>query len=83
MTLREVDMDYEDINENVNGTGVAGDQPGPPDAATETEELRRRIVALQGDADSRVRAGLHEHPFLALGAAVAAGFLLGRAIRRL
>jgi hypothetical protein len=76
-------MDHENINENVNGSRIAGDPPGPRDAATEIEELRRRIAALQADADSRVRAGLREHPFLALGAAVAAGFLLGRAIRRL
>ncbi|HSQ01425.1 MAG TPA: hypothetical protein VL049_29745 [Candidatus Dormibacteraeota bacterium] len=76
-------MDHEDINENVNGSRVAGHEPGARDAATEIEELRRRIEALQAGADSRVRAGLREHPFAALGAAVAAGFILGRAIRRL
>ena len=76
-------MDHEDVNENVNGSGGAGHEPGPRDTATEIEELRRRIEALQAGADTRVRAGLREHPFVALGAAVAVGFILGRAIRRL
>jgi hypothetical protein len=76
-------MDHEDISQNVNGSGPAGSEPGPRDAATEIEELRRRIEALQASAETRVRAGLREHPFVALGAAVAVGFILGRAIRRL
>ena len=76
-------MNPEDINESVNGSGVAGHDPGPRDTATEIAELRRRIEALQAGADTRVRAGLREHPFVALGAAVAVGFILGRAIRRL
>lgn len=76
-------MDHGDINEDVNGSRTAGGEPAPRDAATEIEELRRRIEALQAGADTRVRAGLREHPFLALGLAVAAGFILGRAIRRL
>jgi ElaB/YqjD/DUF883 family membrane-anchored ribosome-binding protein len=83
MTPRESDMDHEDINENVNGSRMAGHEAGAHDAASEIEELRRRIEALQADVDSRLRTGLREHPFVALGAAVAAGFLLGRAIRRL
>lgn len=76
-------MDHGDINEDVNGSRAAGSEPGPRDAAAEIEELRRRIQALQSGADTRVRAGLRDHPFLALGVAVAAGFILGRAIRRL
>lgn len=76
-------MDPGDINEDVNGSRIAGSEPVPRDAATEIEELRRRIEALQAGADTRVRAGLRERPFLALGVAVAAGFILGRAIRRL
>jgi ElaB/YqjD/DUF883 family membrane-anchored ribosome-binding protein len=78
----EVDMDHGDINENVNGSRSAGSEPAPRDEATEIEELRRRIKVLQTGADTRVRAGLRERPFLALGVAVAAGFMLGRAIRR-
>ena len=31
--------------------------------------------------DQRVRAALRERPFVAIGSAVAAGFLLGRALR--
>ena len=76
-------MDDGDINEDVNGSRIAASEPTPRDAATEIEELRRRIKALQAGGDTRVRAGLRERPFLALGVAVAAGFILGRAIRRL
>ena len=76
-------MDHGDIKEAVNESRIAGGEPAPRDAATEIEELRRRIQALQAGADTRVRARLRDHPFLALGVAVAAGFLLGRAIRRL
>jgi ElaB/YqjD/DUF883 family membrane-anchored ribosome-binding protein len=75
-------MDQGDINEDVNGSHRAESEPAPRDAATEIDELRRRIKALQAGADTRVRAGLRERPFLALGVAVAAGFILGRAIRR-
>ena len=50
---------------------------------SEIEELRRRIEALQVDADKRLRAIVSERPLLVLGAAGAAGFVLGRTIRRL
>jgi ElaB/YqjD/DUF883 family membrane-anchored ribosome-binding protein len=76
-------MDDGDINEDVNGSRITGGELTPRDAAAEIEALRRRIKALQAGADTRVRAGLRERPFLALGVAVAAGFILGRAIRRL
>ncbi len=76
-------MDDGDINEDVNGSRIASGDPTSRDVATETEELRRRIHALQAGADRRVRAGLRERPLLALGIAVAAGFILGRAMRRL
>lgn len=75
-------MNQGDINEDVNGSRSAGREPAPRDAATEIEELRRRIEALRGGADTRIRAGVRERPFLVLGIAVAAGFILGRAIRR-
>lgn len=55
------------------------------DDSAEIEDLRRRIQALQTDfahADKRLRTALRERPFLALGVAVAAGFILGRAIGR-
>lgn len=75
-------MNHGDINEDVNGSRIAGSEPAPRDAATEIEGLRRRIEVLGAGADTRVRAGLRERPFLVLGIAVAAGFILGRAIRR-
>ena len=55
------------------------------DDAAEIEDLRRRIQALQEDfavADRRVRAAVRERPFVAIGAAIAAGFILGRVISR-
>jgi ElaB/YqjD/DUF883 family membrane-anchored ribosome-binding protein len=55
------------------------------DDASEIEELRRRIQALQTDvahADRRLRAAVRERPFVALGVAIAAGFILGRTIGR-
>ena len=53
--------------------------------ADEIEELRHRIQALQSDvehADRRLRVMLRERPFVTLGVAIAAGFILGRAIGR-
>jgi ElaB/YqjD/DUF883 family membrane-anchored ribosome-binding protein len=61
------------------------EQRSGSDDAHEIEELRHRIQALQSDvahADRRLRAALRERPFVALGVAVAAGFILGRAIGR-
>jgi hypothetical protein len=55
------------------------------DDAAEIEDLRRRIQALQEDfalADRRLRAAVRERPFVALGAAIAAGLILGRVISR-
>lgn len=51
----------------------------------EIEQLRHRIQALQTDvahADRRLRATVRERPFLALGMALAAGFIFGRVIGR-
>jgi hypothetical protein len=62
-----------------------GDAPHSHDDAAEIEDLRRRIQTLQEDfahADRRLRAAVRERPFVALGAAVAAGFILGRVISR-
>ena len=53
------------------------------DAADEIDELLRRLEELQADADKRLRALARERPFLMLGAALALGFLVGRAMRRL
>jgi ElaB/YqjD/DUF883 family membrane-anchored ribosome-binding protein len=61
-----------------------GDDHSHDDAA-EIEDLRRRIQTLQEDfaqADRRLRAAVRERPFVALGAAIAAGFILGRVISR-
>jgi ElaB/YqjD/DUF883 family membrane-anchored ribosome-binding protein len=55
------------------------------DDESEIEQLRHRIQALQTDvaqADRRLRNTIRERPFLALGVALAAGFILGRVIGR-
>lgn len=55
------------------------------DDASEIEELRHRIQALQTDvarADRRLRVALRERPFVALGIAIATGFILGRTVGR-
>jgi hypothetical protein len=66
-------------------TGSHVEPAGADDAndASEIEELRRRIEALQVDADKRLRAIVRERPVAVLGAAVALGFVLGRIMRRL
>lgn len=63
----------------------AGEQDGSdgPSVAGEIDELRRRIEALQLDADKRLRAIVRERPVAVLSAAVALGFVLGRIMRRL
>jgi ElaB/YqjD/DUF883 family membrane-anchored ribosome-binding protein len=56
-----------------------------PDEWAEIEDLRRRIEALQDDvarADKRLRAAVRDRPFVAIGAAVLTGFVLGRVISR-
>ena len=52
-----------------------------PDEAAEIEELRRRIQALGSDlqrVNGRLHTLLRQRPFVALGAALAAGYVLGR-----
>ena len=59
--------------------------PGAHDGVGEIDEMRQRILALRDDfsgVDKRLRAVLHERPLLALSVAVAAGFIVGRVIRR-
>ncbi|MDX2165780.1 MAG: hypothetical protein SF182_01905 [Deltaproteobacteria bacterium] len=49
------------------------------------DALQERLDALRddlADADKRLRAFVRERPFVAVGAAVAAGFLFGRLLRR-
>ena len=61
-----------------------GEHPAPDEWA-EIEDLRRRIEALQDDiarADKRLRAVVRDRPFVAIGAAVLTGFVLGRVISR-
>lgn len=50
------------------------------DAVEEGIEALRAEVA---DADRRLRAFVRERPFVAIGLAVAAGFVVGRVLRRL
>lgn len=57
----------------------------PPHEEAEIEALRRRIETLQDDiarADKRFRAAVRDRPFIALGAAILTGFVLGRVISR-
>jgi len=77
------------VDSNGNERGTSNSRPddggGADDESAELEELRHRIDALRVDlvqVDKRLRAAMRERPFLALGAALAAGFLLGRAIGR-
>jgi hypothetical protein len=81
--LREADMDHGTSTTTSTRRASLEAEPTPPAAASEIEPLRRRIQALQAGASRRIRARLRERPVLALGVAVAAGFILGRAIRRL
>jgi hypothetical protein len=74
-------MDHEDPNPETNGP-LNGAEPDQGHEQLEIEELRRRIEALQVDADKRLRELVRERPLLMLGAALAAGFIVGRAIRR-
>ena len=56
-----------------------------PDEWGDVDDLRQRIEALQDDisqADRRLRAAVRGRPFLAIGAAVLTGFLLGRVMTR-
>jgi hypothetical protein len=73
----------EESHEDFTGSRANGGEPGHTGDRSEIEELRRRIEALQVDADKRLRAIVSERPLLVLGAAVAAGFVLGRTMRRL
>lgn len=73
----------EESHEDFTRSPVNGGEPGHAGDGSEIEELRRRIEALQVVADARLRAIVSERPLLVLGAAVAAGFVLGRTMRRL
>ena len=73
-------MGYEDAN----GLHVERDAGGGTESM-DIDDLRRRIQALQDEvarADRRLRVLVRERPFVAVGLAIAAGFLLGRAFGR-
>ncbi len=56
------------------------------DASPDLDALQARLDALRddfADADKRLRAFVRDKPLIAVGAAVAAGFLIGRILRRL
>jgi len=72
-------MGYEDTN------GLHVDRDARHAESMDIDDLRRRLQGLQDDvarADERLRVLVHERPFFAVGLAVAAGFLLGRAFGR-
>ena len=55
-------------------------------ASTTTEEIARGVdsaAASLDDLDRRLRPYIEAHPFVAVGLAAAAGFLLGRLVSRL
>jgi len=73
-------MGYEDAN----GLHVERDARWGAESM-DLDDLRRRIQGLQDDvarADKRLRSLVREQPFYAVGLAIAAGFLLGRAFGR-
>jgi ElaB/YqjD/DUF883 family membrane-anchored ribosome-binding protein len=56
------------------------------EASPDLDAVQARIDALRddvADADKRLRAFVRERPFVAVGVAVAAGFVIGRLLRRL
>lgn len=66
--------------------GLHADRDAPKTESMDLDELGRRIRELQDDiarADERLRVLVREQPFFAVGLAVAVGFLLGRAFRRM
>lgn len=73
-------MGYEDAN------GLHADRDTHwRGGSMDLDDMRRRIQGLQDDvarADQRLRVLVRERPFYAVGLAVAAGFLLGRAFGR-
>lgn len=77
------DMNLNMDKENSAESGVHG--VSASDDSAEIEELRKRIQALQSDfanADRRLRVAVRQRPLVAIGAAIAAGFVLGRIIGR-
>jgi len=55
-------------------------------ARAELDALQARLDALRAElhsADRRLRVAVRRHPAVALGVAVATGYLLGRALTRL
>lgn len=62
-----------------NGNGGAHSAPG---LQSLTDALPVSADQLR-QADERFRAAVREHPFLALGAALGAGYMLGLTLRKL
>lgn len=75
-------MSHEDANDTFNGSRRAGDALDARSEHDEIEELRQRIQALQLDVEKNLRIWVRDRPLLMLGAAIAAGFVIGRAVRR-
>lgn len=68
-------------------TARINDQDGTQsrDSSADLDALQARIDALRddfADADKRLRAFVRQRPFVAVGVAVAAGFVIGRILRR-
>ena len=75
-------MSHEDPNDEFNGSRSGDGELDARSEHDEIEELRQRIQALQLDAEKHLRIWVRERPLLMLGAAVAAGFIIGRVLRR-
>jgi len=69
-------------DKSLNGDGADAGESEWGELASDLEALRRQIESLQAMADRQLRALTSERPLLALGAAVAIGFVFGRALRR-
>lgn len=68
-------------------TARINDQDGTQsrDNSADLDALQARIDALRddfADVDKRLRAFVRQRPFVAVGVAVAAGFVIGRILRR-
>ncbi|MGH7788069.1 MAG: hypothetical protein ACRERC_14450 [Candidatus Binatia bacterium] len=70
-----------------NSAGVKADEAPESDTArAELAQLQERLDAVRRElsvADRRLRIAARQNPLLAVGVAVAAGYLLGRLLKRI
>jgi ElaB/YqjD/DUF883 family membrane-anchored ribosome-binding protein len=69
-----------------NSAGAKAHAPDSDSAQAELAQLQERLDALRREltvADRRLRIAARQNPLLAVGVAVAAGYLLGRLLKRI